>query len=102
MKRIMVRYKVKADRVQENEGYVAKVFAELKREQPAGLRYASFKLPDGLSFVHIVSLEGADNSNPLANLESFKAFTEHIKDRCDEPPVAVELTEVGAYAFLDR
>ena len=34
MKRMMVRYKVKADRAAENEGYIAKVFEQLRSEQP--------------------------------------------------------------------
>jgi hypothetical protein len=97
MKRMMVRYKVKADRVAENEGYIANVFEQLKREQPPGLRYVSFKLDDGVSFMHIVELEAADGSNPLRELSAFKAFTANIQDRCDEPPVSVELQEVGSY-----
>jgi len=100
MKRIMVRYKVKSDRAAENENLIAKVFEQLNRDQPAGLRYASFKLNDGVSFVHIVSLEAADGSNPLGELASFKAFTAQIRDRCEEPPVPAELTEVGSYRFF--
>jgi len=100
MKRVMVRYKVKSDRVAENENLIAKVFEQLHREKLAGLRYASFKSGDGVSFIHIVSLEGADGSNPLGSLEAFKAFTAQIKERCDEPPVPVELTEVGSYRFF--
>ena len=57
MKRLMVRYKVKPDRAAENERYVANVFEQLQRERPAGLRYATFKLDDGVSFVHVVSHE---------------------------------------------
>jgi hypothetical protein len=100
MKRVMVRYKVKADRAAENEAYITKVIEQLKSEKPSGLRYASFKLNDGVSFVHIVSLEAADGSNPLGNLPAFKAFTAQIKDRCEEPPVAVDLSEVGSYRFF--
>lgn len=100
MKRIMVRYKVKSDRAAENEGFITKVFEQLKRDQPAGLRYASFKLNDGVSFVHIVSLEGAEGSNALGELASFKEFTAQIRERCEEPPVPVELTEVGSYRFF--
>jgi len=100
MRRIMVRYKVKADKAAENVAYVAKVFEQLKREQPSGLRYASFKQADGLSFVHLVSLETPDGSNPLGELQAFKEFTAQIKDRCDEPPVAADLTEVGSYRFF--
>src|SRR5688572_18426571 len=98
-KRIMVRYKVKSGRAAENERYIAAVFEQLGREQPAGLRYASFKLADGVSFVHLVSLEGAEGANPLGQLSAFKAFTAEIKERCEEPPVAVELSEVGSYRF---
>jgi hypothetical protein len=96
----MVRYKVKADRAAENERYITKVFEQLKREKPSGLRYASFKLGDGVSFVHIVSFEGAEGTNPLDGLSAFKAFTVDIRDRCEEPPVAVNLEEVGSYEFF--
>lgn len=102
MKRMMIRYKVKADRAAENERYIEKVFRELERERPVGLRYASFKLADGVSFVHLVSLEAADGANPLGVLPAFKDFTAQITERCDEAPVAVELNEVGAYRFLGR
>ena len=102
MKRIMVRYKVKADKVSENEAFISQVFEELHSGQPDGIRYASFKLPDGQSFVHIVSIETDDASNPLAELSSFKAFIEQIKDRCEEPPMPSELTEVGTYDFFGQ
>jgi hypothetical protein len=100
MKRVMVRYKVKADRAAENESYIAKVFEQLKRDQPPGLRYASFKLDDGVSLAHIASLEAADGSNPLGELSAFKAFTTEIRDRCEEPPVAADLQEIGSYKFF--
>ncbi|MEO8451243.1 MAG: hypothetical protein ABI647_15710 [Gemmatimonadota bacterium] len=100
MKRIMVRYKVKADRAAENESYIAKVFEQLERERPSGLRYAAFKLDDGVSFVHLVSQEAADGTNPLTAVSAFQAFTKDIRDRCEEPPVATVLTEVGSYRLL--
>ena len=100
MKRMMVRYKVKADRAAENESYIARVFEQLERDRPAGLRYATFKLEDGVSFVHLVSLETGDGSNPLRKLSAFKAFTAGIRDRCEEPPAAVTLREVASYGFF--
>lgn len=100
MRRVMVRYKVKPDRAAENERYIQAVFAQLERDRPAGLRYASFKLDDGLGFVHIASVETADGTNPLAALDAFKAFTAQIKDRCEEPPVTTTLNEIGAYRFF--
>ncbi len=100
MKRVMVRYKVKADRAAENEQYARKVYEELHKAAPAGIRYATFKLEDGVSFVHIASIE-TDGPNPLTQTSAFKAFQEGIKDRCEEPPVAVELIEVGSYRVFD-
>ena len=97
MKRVMVRYKVKPDHTAENERYIQRVFEQLEHERPSGVRYASFKLGDGVSFVHIVSLEAADGSNPLGELPAFKAFTAAIDERCDEPPVVASLNEVGSY-----
>jgi hypothetical protein len=100
MKRVMVRYKVKPGRVAENERYIKSVFEQLQRDRPTGLRYATFKLGDGVSFVHIASHEAVDGSNPLGELPAFKAFTAEIKDRCEDPPVVAELTEVGSYGFF--
>jgi hypothetical protein len=100
MKRMMVRYKLKADRVAENERYVTSVFEQLNREKPPGLRYATFKLADGVSFMHIVSHEAADASNALTELPAFKAFSAEIRDRCEEPPVATDLQVIGSYAFF--
>jgi hypothetical protein len=99
MKRVMVRYKLKADRVEENKQLVKAIFEELNRDKPAGLHYASFGFPDGLSFVHIAFIETADGKNPLSNTKAFPIFTKEIKDRCEEPPVAMDLSEVGSYNF---
>jgi hypothetical protein len=97
----MVRYKLRADRMDENKQLVKAIFAELNTKQPEGLHYASFGFPDGLSFVHIVSIETPDGKNPLSMTEAFPLFTKDIKDRCEEAPVAMELTEVGSYNFLN-
>lgn len=97
MNQIMVRYKVKADRAAENENYIRHVFEQVKREQPAGLAYASFKLDDGVSFVHLVCRAGPAESNPLHKLAAFKEFTAGIKERCEEAPVVVNLHAVGAF-----
>jgi hypothetical protein len=43
MKQVLVRYKVKHDRVEENRQLVRAVHEELARDQPADLGYATFK-----------------------------------------------------------
>jgi hypothetical protein len=99
MKRVMVRYKVKPDRVAENEALVRAVYEELRRSQPPGLRYATFRLEDGVSFMHLSST--ADGQNPLTQVEAFARFTHDIAERCDEPPVVTALEEIGSYRLFE-
>ncbi len=100
METIIVRYKVKADRVEENREYVRKVFGQLDEEKPEGLRYVSFNLNDGLSFMHICFIETPDGSNPLPETTAFKEFVSEIRDRCDEPPLATKANIVGSYRLF--
>jgi hypothetical protein len=92
----MIRYKVRPDRADENESLVKAVYEQLGRERPEGLHYATFKLPDGVSFVHVV-FESDQPGRILNEVTAFKAFVTDIESRCEEPPVATELTVVGSY-----
>ena len=100
MKRVMVQYKVKADKADENRQLIEAVFASLQEASPENLRYASFVQGDGVSFVHIASIETADGSNPLEDIAAFGAFTEEIRDRCEIPPQVTPLEVVGSYKLL--
>ena len=93
----MVRYKVRPDRADENVALVQAVYEQLARERPEGLHYATFRLPDGVSFMHVV-IESDQPGRILNELAAFRAFTADIEGRCDEPPVATEITLVGSYA----
>jgi hypothetical protein len=95
----MVRYKVRPDRADENVALVQAVYEQLARERPEGLHYATFRLPDGVSFMHVV-IESDQPGRVLNQLEAFRAFSTDIESRCDEPPVATEITLVGSYAVL--
>ena len=76
------------------------MFEELRASRLAGIRHASFRLADAESFVHFAAIETADGSNPLASLASFKRFQQGLRDRCLEPPVALDLAPVDDYVFL--
>jgi hypothetical protein len=100
MRQVIVRYKVKPDRVAENEQLVRAVYDELHRTQPAGLRYATFRLADGVSFVHLASNETDDGHSPLSEVEAFKRFQANIEERVDEGPVVTEAHNIGSFQFL--
>jgi hypothetical protein len=95
----MIKYTVKPDRAAENENYIKQVFAQLEREKPNGLRYAAFKLEDGVTFVHIVSVDDPGR-NPLRKLTAFKAFVDDIDARCAKQPNASDLVEIGSYRIF--
>jgi hypothetical protein len=97
MPQVMVRYRVNSDRVAENEQLVRAVYDELAASKPEGLHYATFKLPDGVTFIHIAQ---HDEPNPLPTLAAFRQFQEDIRARCEEPPVVTELEEIGAYRLF--
>ena len=96
----IVRYKVKADQAEQNKAYVRAVFEELDANKPEGLRYVSFCLADGVSFVHIAVVEAEDGANPLQQSAAFSEFIADIRDRCEEPPVASSAEIVGSYRLF--
>ena len=100
MRRVMVRYTVKPDRAEENERLVREVYEELHRNGPEGIRYATFRLADGVTFVHVASVETDDGTNPLADVAAFGRFQAAVGERCAVAPVVTELTEVGSYRLL--
>lgn len=100
MRRVMVRYRVKPDQVAKNEALVRAVYDELQQKNPPGLRYATFQLEDGVTFVHLASTETEDGTSPLAGIGAFQEFQQDIKERCDEAPHVTELREIGSYRLL--
>ena len=100
MSTTIVRYKVKADRAEENRNFIRKVFSELDEKKPEGLRYVSFNLEDGVSFVHIAIVETVDGMNPLPEASAFKQFVADIRDRCEEPPMATAADVIGSYRVM--
>ena len=100
MRQVMVRYKVKPERVEENEHLVRAVYDEIRRAEPAGLRYATFKLDDGVSFVHLAVTESENGGSPLSKVKAFQEFQKDIGDRTDEGPVVTELDLIGSFRLL--
>ncbi len=99
MRRMVVRYKTKPEKAQENERLIESVFEELRVKSPDGVRYLALRLADG-SFVHLVATDGAGDGSPLRELASFRSFQSGIKERCLEPPQADDAIIVGNYRML--
>lgn len=95
---IVVRYRSKPDRADENQRLVEAVFAELADTEPDGIRYATLRLADG-TFVHVADIEG--DTNPLADTAAFAEFQRGIADRCEVGggPNPQDAILVGSYGF---
>jgi hypothetical protein len=95
----MIRAQIQEHKVPEAEEAARKMFAEIDQARPSGVRYASSKLPDGVTFVVILQLE-EDGDNPLLALQTFRDFQEGLKKWLAEPPSAEPLKIVGSYKLF--
>ncbi|MEV4110433.1 hypothetical protein [Nonomuraea sp. NPDC049695] len=94
---VMIRYETRPEAAEANQRLIEQVFAELNAEDPGGLRYMSFRLADGVSFVHVAITEGDDS--PLAKSGAFAEFQRELGERLAGGPVRVEATLVGSYGM---
>ncbi len=93
----MIRYRTHPEHADENQRLIQAVFAELAEQRPAGVHYTAFRLDDGVSFVHLVSLDGDDN--PLPSMPAFQQFQAGLGERVAEGPSPVGAAEVGSYGI---
>lgn len=92
---MIIRYRTRPEAADENSRLVEAVFASLVETKPNGFAYTTYRLVDGVSFVHLARFDGAEN--PLATLPAFAEFQRDLAARCAEPPAPTEATVVGSY-----
>jgi hypothetical protein len=96
----IIRYRTKSDQADANAKLVEAVYDELHRTNPDGVSYATFRLNDQVTFLHVVEVR--QEPNPLFAVKAFGEFQADIAGRVDQPPVTEDLTEVGSYRFFTR
>jgi hypothetical protein len=94
----VIRYTTRPECAEENARLVGAVYAELAEQRPEGLQYATLRLDDGVSFVHIAVLDG--EVNPLSTSPAFSAFQAEIGERLASGPEQSDATVVGSYRLL--
>jgi hypothetical protein len=95
-RRTIVRYTVRPGLEEHNAQLVRAVYRELAELAPPGFRYATYRLHDGRTFVHVAEQEH-DSPGPLAALAAFRAFQREIGDRCEWGPVAGSAEVIGRF-----
>jgi hypothetical protein len=92
---VIIRYRTRPEAADENSRLVEAVSASLAELKPNGVAYATYRLADGASFVHVAHFDGAEN--PLATLSALAEFQRDLARRCAEQPTPTEATIVGSY-----
>jgi hypothetical protein len=95
-KNVIVRYRTRPEAADENSRLVAAVFASLAEARPEGFAYTTYRLADGVTFVHVARFDGPEN--PLVSLPAFAEFQRDLASRCVEAPAPSDATVVGAYS----
>jgi hypothetical protein len=90
----VVRYRTTAEAADENQRLVEAVYAELAERRPDGLQYSTYRLADGVTFVHVAI--GGDGV--LGEVPAFQEFQRDLSSRLDGgPPDASVATIVGRF-----
>ncbi len=97
MKSVKVQYTVKAEYADTNKKNVAKVMADLRELAHPGLKYSTYVLEDGKTFVHFGMYADQEALDVVNNLPSFQSFREQLKASGPEaPPKGDDLTLVDS------
>jgi hypothetical protein len=97
----LIRYKTKPESAEDNQRLVEKVYDELNSRDPGGVHYATLRLEDGVTFMHLFTTDSDDAANTLGGIAAFAEFLRDLPQRCTEQPVAQPVKVVGSYRMFD-
>ena len=92
MKAVKVRYKVKAEYIEQNKKNIQAVMDHLKNYPIVGMYYSSFQLDDQGSFMHINFAKDEITMSKLNEVSAFKEFRMQLK--ASEPLVAPQAQKI--------
>jgi hypothetical protein len=96
---LMVQAKIKEENVADARAAVDKMIQALEEAQPAGVRYASCLLGDGVTFVALLKLAD-DGSHPLREFPAYQEMVKNLGQWYAEPPAAEQMTVTGSYELF--
>ncbi len=95
---VLIEYRVSAENVETQEKAIRAFVAAVKASKDQGFRYASYKRPDGVSFVHHAWMMDEDARKRFQALPEFKGFAEGLNARSVEGPTVSSLDLVASSA----
>ena len=97
MKAVKVQYTVKEEYAETNKKNINQVMSDLRKLNNPGVKYSSYVLNDGKTFVHLGIYSDEEAMSVATNLDSFKKFQTELKESQPEvPPKADDLNLVAS------
>ena len=97
MKAVRVQYKVKKSFVEQNQANIRQVMSDLKELNNPGIKYSSFLMEDGQTFLHFAMYPDEETSKIVGQLPAFNKFRSELKaSQPESPPQAENLELVGS------
>jgi hypothetical protein len=96
MKIVRVHYTARPEFVATNQQNIAAIVKELKTLNHLGIKYTTWLLPDGKTFMHFDQFESEEAHLILQNLASFKKFAEELESSQLEVEPKLELLNLVA------
>ncbi|MBK0379654.1 hypothetical protein [Mucilaginibacter segetis] len=96
MKIVRVQYTTKAEYAARNQENIKAVVAELKSINHPGVKYSTYLLPDGKTFMHFDHFENEEAHQFLTSLASFKKFADELEASEPETEPKLELLTLVA------
>jgi hypothetical protein len=97
MKAVKVQYTVKEEYAETNKKNINQVMSDLRKLNNPGIKYSSYILNDGKTFVHLGIYSDEAAMSVATNLDSFKKFQMELKESQPEaPPKADDLNLVAS------
>ena len=78
MKIVRVQYTTSAEYAATNQKNIRQIVNELKQINHPGIKYSTYLLPDGKTFMHFDQFENEEAHQVLQSLESFKKFAAEL------------------------
>ena len=96
MKIVRVIYTTTAQYAATNKQNIQGIVNELKTLNHPGIKYSTYVLPDGKTFMHFDQFENEEAHNYLTSLASFKKFAEELEASGLEAAPVLVLPELVA------
>jgi len=97
MKAVKVQYTVKEEYAETNKKNINQVMSDLRKLNNPGVKYSSYVLNDGKTFVHLGIYSDEKAMSVATDLDSFKKFQTELKESQPEvPPKADDLNLVAS------